>query len=163
MKHLPDLRLDWIRTWYARRRIRAAVLVLAVVGAWNVGSHFADWAVWTFEPSPLVHSGTGTQDSPTYLLAAGHYSFSLDVTGAKAPATVVQGGQTLATCLVGLSMHSQSGDALFLPVPESVNLINGVSTSGTLLYFSAIPGTGWYDFYVVAPAGCEWKLAIDRI
>ncbi len=160
---MTKLLAGWLETLYASKRGRAAVLVFAVLGAWNVGSHVADWAVWTFEPSPLTETGVGTQDSPKLLLAAGQYSFSLDVTGAKEPATTIRNGQTVATCLMTLSMHALSGDALFLPVPESVDLVNGVETSPTLLYFTDIAGTGWYDFYIVTHDGCEWRLTVDKI
>ena len=155
-------RSGW-REWRNKSGTWVALWALAAIGAVSVASHVIDGLVWTFEPSSFVESGTGSHRGSERLLAAGSYAFKLDVTGATPSASTVQGGQAVATCLVGLSLHSQSGDAVFLPVPESVHLINGVSTSPTLLYFSVVPGTGWYDFYVAADNGCEWKLTVDKI
>jgi hypothetical protein len=150
-------RLDW------RRIPKPIIVLLVLLGVANFISHAIDGLVWTFEPSPLVLSGIGNKQGPETLLAAGPYSFSLDVTGAQAPATSVENGQTVATCLVELSLHSQPGDVVFLPVPESVHLTNNISMSETLLYFTVVQGTGLYDFYIVADPGCEWRLTVDRV
>ena len=152
----------WLGTWQTHRRVRAAILLLAVLGVVNVGSHLFDWLVWTFEPDFVVNGVGSHQPSSELLIAGGEYFLALDVIGARPPATFNQGGETLAKCLVDISLHSQQGNVPFLSNPHEVQLINGTS-DGTLENVMVVPGTGWYNFYVVADDGCEWQLKVSKL
>jgi hypothetical protein len=145
------------------RFVSWAVWLLAVFGALSLLSHVFDGLVWAFEPDPIVESGSGNHDGPEHLLASGKYFLALDVTGAGPAATVEQGGQSLANCRMQLSLQSQAGSPPFLPVPETVRLINGVSTSASLDYSVEVAGTGLYTLYVQASTGCEWRLTVSKL